>query len=235
MKTTPITPRRSLFKTYQPAPVNSSNSLSQIREGFSTKHLFRIADVFSKKRYAPIFHLWIVCFWASSLIDPLSAQPCIPCVPNMVHNSNTSPWSNECYLAQTCLPQGNPCQANDVTLTGVFIADSLGNPVSACSIGSHVTALLWGNFSNNTGTNRYAVRTNTQVWINGMCDTELNSCSFDLLPAGSTAQALVGTFDYICGQTIELRRTWIAWSSAAISRAMRVVTRTRRLANPRSR
>jgi hypothetical protein len=172
-----------------------------------------------KKRFIIIReNLLVICFilfFISATTSSLSAQACIPCEPGNVHNDNNDPWSNECYLSQLCLPQGNPCQANDVTLTGVFIADEMGNPVDACSIGSMVTAMLWGNFTNHTGTNRYAVRTNAQVWINGMCDTELNSCSFDVLPAGMEAQALVGTFDYICGQSIELRRTWIAWSTSA--------------------
>ena len=190
MKTTPIPPRRSLLRTYCSNP----------------------SLLFSQKPYFLVFLLWITCLLASSINDPLSAQ-CFPCVPGSVNNENDDPWSGECYLNATCGLQGNPCQANDVTLTGIFIADSLGNPVAACSIGEEVTVLLWGNFSNNTGTDRYAVRTNTEVWSNNECLIELNSCSFDVLSAGTTAQSLVGTFTYTCGQTIELRNTWIAWET----------------------
>ena len=159
--------------------------------------------------------LLVIClflFFISGNTSSLLAQ-CFPCEPGNVHNNNDDPWSGDCYLNALCLPQGNPCQANDVTLTGIFIADAMGNPVDACSLGEDVTVLLWGNFANNTGTDRYAVRTNTQVWINDDCLIELNNCSFDLLTAGTTAQALVGTFTYICGQTVELRRTWIGWET----------------------
>lgn len=137
------------------------------------------------------------------------------CVVDSVGNGNTDPWSEECYLNDDCEEQGNPCQANDVTLLGVFVADSAGGPVPACTMGDTVEVLLWGRFSNNTGTNRYAIRSRVEVWISGNFFVELNSCSFDVLAPGMTDVALVGTFDYVCGSQIQLFNTWIAWSTSA--------------------
>ncbi|MDQ3017221.1 MAG: PKD domain-containing protein, partial [Bacteroidota bacterium] len=137
------------------------------------------------------------------------------CVPGMVMNSNSSLWSEECYLNSSCQEQGNPCSSNDVRLLGVYIADMNGNPVPACDIGETQTVLLWGRFNNNTGTNRYAIRTRTEVWINGVFNVELNACSFDVLPSGATNAALLGSFTYTCGDQIQLLNTWVAWETSA--------------------
>jgi hypothetical protein len=194
-------------------PPNTLNFPGEKNEAVANRLLFTKTLRFLHARVTSVFIGCAILILTAIFQNNLNAQ-CSPCIINMVHNAGSDPWSAECYLNQNCLPQGNPCQANDVELTGVFIADSMGNPVGACSIGSMVTVLLWGNFTNHTNANRYAVRTNTEVFINGVCNVELNSCSFDVLPSGSTAAALVGSFTYICGQTVELRRTVIGWSSS---------------------
>lgn len=133
----------------------------------------------------------------------------------MVENGATDPWSEECYLNDDCAEQGNPCSANDVTLIGVFIADSVGGPVPACTIGDTVDVLLWGTFINNTGTNRYAIRSRVEVFIEGVFHTELNACSFDVLAPGSSDAALIGSFTYVCGDQVSIVNTWVGWSTSA--------------------
>jgi uncharacterized repeat protein (TIGR01451 family) len=152
-----------------------------------------------------------VCLTSASLLIGQSST----CVPDNVSNGNDDPWSEECYLNDDCAEQGNPCQANDVTLLGVFIADALGNPVPACNIGDTETVLLWGTFNNNTGTDRYSVRARTEVWINGVFETELNACSFDVLASGASDVALIGSFMYTCGDEIQLLNTWVGWETSA--------------------
>ena len=132
-------------------------------------------------------------------------------------NANTDPWSEECYLKADCTEQGNPCQANDVNLLGAFLADSSGNPIPICFGNQTIEVYLWGTFTNGTNTDRYAVRSRTEVWLDGMMDTELNSCSFDVLPPGTQDLALLGVFSYTCGQQIQLVNTWIAWETSAAS------------------
>jgi hypothetical protein len=144
--------------------------------------------------------------------DSLQAQ-CDTCTSGMVMNGSTDPWSDECYRNATCGLQGNPCQANDVNLIGTFIADSNGDPVPTCMPGDITTVTLWGRFVNGTNSNRYAVRTTTEVLLGGTCQITLNGCSFQLLPPGDTALSLLGTINYICGESIQLRNTWIGWET----------------------
>ena len=145
-----------------------------------------------------------------TFMTPIQAQS-TTCKPGFVMNGNGDPWSEECYLNENCLEQGNPCTANDVNLIGVFIADPGGNTLPACTPGETVTITLWGQFFNNTGTNRYAVRTRREVFLDGFFDQVLNSGSFDNLPPVTQDNALLGSFDYTCGQVISLRNTWIGW------------------------
>lgn len=137
------------------------------------------------------------------------------CIPGQVQNANDDDWSEQCYLGNDCAESGNPCQASDVTMLGAFIADENGGPVNTCGIGDPITFLLWAKFHNNTGTDRYAVRTCTEVWINGAIETEVNECSFDHLPSGSSEVVLLGNFTYTCGDDIQLLNTWVGWSTSA--------------------
>ena len=133
------------------------------------------------------------------------------CEPGMVQNGQNDIWSEECYLNDDCMEQGNPCQANDVNLVGAYIADSLGNPVLVCETGDPQNVYLWGTFQNGTGTDRYAIRSRTEIWLDGAFSQELISCSFDLLTPGTEDVALLGTFTYTCGQQVQLLNTWIGW------------------------
>src|SRR5690606_16436783 len=126
----------------------------------------------------------------------------------------TDPWSDECYLNDSCGEQGNPCQGNDVNLVGAFIALPNGDPVPTCMPGDMVTVALWGQFVNGTNDPRYAVRTTTEVLLDGVCDTTLNGCSFDVLPPGDTALSLLGTITYVCGESVQLRNTWVGWTAS---------------------
>ena len=83
------------------------------------------------------------------ILPGLLAAQSNTCVPGSVNNANGSAWSPDCYLNNNCDLQGNPCQANDVNLTGAFIADINGDPIPACSSGDVVNAFLWADFEAN--------------------------------------------------------------------------------------
>ncbi len=136
------------------------------------------------------------------------------CEPGAVLNGDDDPWSWQCYLNQSCLEQGNPCTANDVTLTGAYLADEFGNPIIACQAGQPVQAYLWGLFSCNAA-NRYAVQAYTEVYLDGVFSTYLNSCAFDNMLAGQSSYALLGIINYTCGQQFSLQNTWVAWDTNA--------------------
>jgi uncharacterized repeat protein (TIGR01451 family) len=137
------------------------------------------------------------------------------CESGNVSNNNNDPWSEECYLNNSCNLQGNPCQANDVNLLGAYLADIDGNPIATCEFEEPTTVYLWGTFINGTNSSRYAVRTRTEVWINGEFETELNSCSFDVLEPGQSNKALIGEFTFTCGDAVEFRSTWVGWETSA--------------------
>ena len=137
------------------------------------------------------------------------------CEPGSVNNGNNDPWSVECYLNSVCNEQGNPCTANDVNLIGSFLADASGNPIGTFPPGATIEVYLWGRFNNGTSTDRYAVRTDTELWIDGMFVEDVNNCSFDVLPPGTFTAIVTGPFFFQSGQQIELRNTWIGWETSS--------------------
>lgn len=110
---------------------------------------------------------WVICFLCLTPFSPayLSAQSST-CSPNSVNNGNNDLWSPDCYLSNSCTIQGNPCQANDVQLTGAFIADINGNPIPTCTPGSTVNAFLWGDFEANASC--FAVRSYAEILYDGV-------------------------------------------------------------------
>lgn len=153
----------------------------------------------------------LVLLFAINTIQAQSSN----CTPGNVQNGNTEAWSEECYLKDNCEEQGNPCQANDVTLLGSYFADINGDPISNCQNGEVISVYLFGSFVNNTNANRYAIRTTTEVFINGSFYTSANECSFDVLESGTGEAILLGPFDFTCGDVITLVNTWVAWETSA--------------------
>jgi PKD repeat protein len=137
------------------------------------------------------------------------------CTPNNVQNSNTDNWSEECYLNDSCEEQGNPCQANDVRMIGAFVADINGGPIQVCANGDAAICYLWGRFNNNTNANRYAVRSTTEVFVNGGYQTSANNCSFDVIDDGTEDVILLGPFSHNCGDLLQLLNTWVGWETSA--------------------
>ncbi|HXR81797.1 MAG TPA: PKD domain-containing protein, partial [Saprospiraceae bacterium] len=100
-------------------------------------------------------------------------------------------------------------------IISIYLADEFGNPIPPCVIGDPQTVLVWGVFNNTTGTSRYAIRTRTEAWLNGVFSTEFIDCSFDVLLSGQTAVALLGAINMTCGDELQLLNTWIAWNTSA--------------------
>ncbi len=162
--------------------------------------------------YFSLFLKSLFCILSFSIPMAVNSQSS-DCIINDVLNDGDDLWSEQCYLGNDCEEQGNPCQANDVVMLGAFTANELGGSIITCTGTDPVTFLLWGKFHNNTGTDRYAVRTCTEVWINGIIETEVNECSFDVLPSGTSEVVLLGEFTYSCGDDIKLLNTWVGWST----------------------
>ena len=154
----------------------------------------------------------VLSIWISSTCLVFSQSS--DCVPGNVQNGNDDPWSEQCYLGDDCEEQGNPCQANDVTLVGLFAADENGGPITICDTDEPVPFFLWGEFVNNANSNRYAVRTVSELYINGVFELEINQCSFDVLSPGESQVILLSELTYTCGDELALINTWVGWDSS---------------------
>jgi hypothetical protein len=64
-----------------------------------------------------VIGIWLSCIG-------LASGQSSDCEPGNVHNGTNDAWSEQCYLANNCEEQGNPCQANDVRMLGVFVANA---------------------------------------------------------------------------------------------------------------
>jgi large repetitive protein len=165
---------------------------------------------FFRKVSGSIFVISFMILWNSFIYSQSST-----CQPGMVENNGSDNWSEECYLNDECAEQGNPCQANDVTMLGAYIADLSGGPITTFIPGEVITFALWGTFYNNTGTNRYAVRSRTEFYRDGLFEMEMNDCSFDLMPSGNSNSILLDGFSFQSGELVQLLNTWVGWSTTA--------------------
>lgn len=145
----------------------------------------------------------------------LANAQCDPCQSGNVDNNQNSLWSSECYQNNNCDIQGNPCQANDVQFKGFYFANSTGGALPDCDSGQVVDLYLWGKFSANA--TRYAVRTNLEVNIDGVCYEEINECSFDELAVGTSDRLLIGPINISCEDRtkISVSNVWIGWSTSS--------------------
>ncbi len=139
--------------------------------------------------------IWLAIFWLG-LLFPLIAQAQIP--GNDIRNC------------------AGTCNANDVTVTNVFVADANGNPLSACTIGQIVNATLFIQMTNNSNGNRSALRFGADLYINGMdSGTDILQCWDGPLITNTTNTFTYGALSYTCGQTLELRNIKVAWRTSA--------------------
>ena len=107
-----------------------------------------------------------------------------------------------------------PARQMTLIYNGVFVADVNGLSLVGCTNPNPVNGYIWGNFTNGTGTDRYAIRIYTEVLINGVFETTLNTCAFDTLASGVNQDAfLVGPVIWTCGDQLTLQNTWIAWDT----------------------
>lgn len=103
------------------------------------------------------------------------------------------------------------CSANDVTLNRVYLGAANGTALEPCTEGGTVTAYVWGNFTNGTGTNRYAVWLIFDLWINGSLANSTVQCDLDMIAPGSVLGQLWGPFSWECGQQVGIKNLIVSW------------------------
>ncbi|KAF5438155.1 PKD repeat-containing protein, partial [Candidatus Methanophagaceae archaeon] len=103
------------------------------------------------------------------------------------------------------------CNAGDFTVNQIFLGDDTGAPLSPCTPGSNVTAEVWVEFDNGTGTNRYNFWMDAQFLVNGVLEDSILTCVADTLPSGMTNASVYGPFQYECGDSVQFNLMVISW------------------------
>ncbi|NLB78612.1 MAG: hypothetical protein GX796_07150, partial [Clostridiaceae bacterium] len=132
-------------------------------------------------------------------------------------NKDECLWSPECYFNDDCTVKARPCTSSDVTITRVYIADSLGNPIAPfCPSPGDADLYLWAEFDANA--ERYAVRTYFELYINGLYDTSYNVGTTNIIYRGIYSLPLISEPIIIdCDNEYSISNVWIAWATTESS------------------
>ncbi len=115
---------------------------------------------------------------------------------------------------------GFVCQAGDVDMTDLYIADADGNALPTCTVGTTVSAYLWGTFANNTGTTRYAVVVLADLYVNNVYQSSLQTngtagvCGGDIVLSGPPTSQRLTPLSWTCGDAVDLQNIVISWDTA---------------------
>jgi len=99
------------------------------------------------------------------------------------------------------------CTAGDTQVTRAWLGDINGDELPTCTPGSPVTAYIWVEIENQTGTTRYAVWLTAAIYIytNGnLTQSDLDRCIADTISAKSTMEDWVYNFTWTCGSVVVL-------------------------------
>ncbi|MFC2077651.1 Ig-like domain-containing protein [Candidatus Bipolaricaulota bacterium] len=92
------------------------------------------------------------------------------------------------------------CQAQDVTVTRVYLADITGTEFPTCTSGSTLTnAYIWADISTS---NRYAAWAHFDLWVGGVPSAPVDACFADTLSTGS--YRVYGPMSWTCGDSVTL-------------------------------
>lgn len=114
---------------------------------------------------------------------------------------------------------GFNCEAGDVSLTQLYLADANGDPLPTCTAGTPVTGYIWGDFYNNTGTDRYAIVLLGDLYINNVFNSSLQTgsvagvCGGNIIPSGTTSTSLT-SLQWTCGDAVDLRNVVVSWDTS---------------------
>jgi len=132
-----------------------------------------------------------------------------------VANAKDDLWSPECYFGTGCT-LGSVCTANDVTVTRVYVANAVGEPIDPfCPYPGSENLYLWATF--NASTTRYAVRTYFEIWENGVYLESRIVETANTLAAGTTFVNLTPNSPVAlnCTKIYTIRNVWIGWETAS--------------------
>ncbi len=107
------------------------------------------------------------------------------------------------------------CTANDVTVPRFWIGDASGAPLSIqCTPGSPVTAYLWAQVDNGTGTYRYGISFWGHYMIGDTGPYSLDECIIprpDGIAGGTSEDINLGSITWTCGDVMMVTDARINW------------------------
>jgi len=134
-------------------------------------------------------------------------------------------------VGQTEPPYCWNCNANDVSISDVWLGDASGNPLAPCEEGT-VHAYIWARFENNQNSQRNGIVLYAKItadgntiydsFPNGECllnnpygpsCPDPRSCLAGSSETGSQFDKMLKDFTYTCGQEVLIKDIYIGWIS----------------------
>jgi len=109
------------------------------------------------------------------------------------------------------------CEANDVTISRLWLGDDAGNELSACTPGEGQKANLWVEFHNDAKSPRYAVILLADLYMNGTLSRSIyddGPCITDSIPPRSVQSFPLYSLVWNCGDEVKLARLILSWETA---------------------
>jgi len=109
------------------------------------------------------------------------------------------------------------CQANDVTVSRLWLGDDKGSDQFSAVPGEKQSCYLWATFHNNANTPRYAAILLADLYLNGTLSRSFYNdglCVLDEIDAKSTVDYPL--YNMVCtgGQEVKLKRLVLSWETA---------------------
>jgi hypothetical protein len=109
------------------------------------------------------------------------------------------------------------CQADDVTISRLWLGDDMGKELSPCTTGGGQKAYLWAEFRNNAKSPRYAIIFLADLYTNGILSRSTYDdglCITDSVPPRSVQSFPLYNFIWNCGDEVKLARLILSWETA---------------------
>jgi len=137
-------------------------------------------------------------------------------------------WASICRLIllalvmQPALSENWPdckfqCQANDVTVSRLWLGDERGDDLFSAAPGEKQSCYLWATFNNNAKAPRYAAILLADLYLNGTLSRSFYDeglCVLDKIEAKSTVSHPLYGMIWTRGDEIRLKRLVLSWETA---------------------
>ncbi|VVB72854.1 PKD domain protein [uncultured archaeon] len=110
------------------------------------------------------------------------------------------------------------CEANDVTVSHLWLGDGRGSDISSGAPGEKVPCYLWAEFHNNANSPRHAVILLADMYINGTLSRSFYDdglCVLDSIEPKATTAYPIYSLTWSYGDKVYLSRLVLSWETAS--------------------